>query len=645
MNVHALPDRRLLDAETALAGVIDRARSLHAFGPTVDFDAPVWNLTDIKVARPSAAKTHCLYFTRIAERETRSMEGRIAFKPAFGNLVKSIIALREHARPAGQARYRKLLQAARHLCETLENRGFDPTRLTSDDFLAAARSVEKTSSSNRNAIGRDLEYIAKFLNKNGLAKSLIVFKNPHRISRHSTKTDDASREHRAKRMPSEALIDAVIAMSDIVREKGDDRDILRAAIVEALMSAPWRINDFLMLLADCIRRDAFIDPSTGDRTDTFGVAHSGSKGADDPIKWMPSAMVEIAERALADIVRITQPARDVALWMEKHPGRAYLAEPFRLADPATQLTMYDVADALGLGSKEAATYWLRANDVPVAKRDRRFWCSLSDLESAVLRAQPKLPPGMQQRFSQYLLLVPQHYFRDDLPTIPGILTFVTDAQVGSFLQTNGKHKSVFERLEILDADGKPYVVTSHGFRHYLNTIAQDGELPQLDIARWSGRKRVEQNAAYDHTGGRQLVKRMRQMLDANAMRGGTAGAIKKLPPADRESFLKARINTAHMTDIGACIQDFSLTPCPSFGACAGCGDHLIIKGDPTHKVRAERLLVEHETMLALAKAEMDEGTRGASNWVAHNEKMVTGLRKTIAVHADKEIADGTIVQA
>jgi hypothetical protein len=70
----------------------------------------------------------------------------------------------------------------------------------------------------------------------------------------------------------------------------------------------------------------------------------------------------------------------------------------------------------------------------------------------------------------------------------------------------------------------------------------------------------------------------------------------------------------------------------------------VIKGNPIHKARTERLLAEHESMLAQAKGEMDEGTIGASNWVAQNEKMIAGLKKTIAVHDNGEIADGTVVQ-
>lgn len=643
MNIHTFPDLRLADARTSLDRLTGYARSLNVFGTAVYFDAPVWDLTDVKRAKPSQSQTHHLYFTRITPSETRSMEGRVAFEPAFGNLVKTLIALREFSNPAGHSRYRKILQAARHLYETLENRDFDPIRLLSEHFEEASLSVSNTSAHNRYQIGQDLEEIAEFVNKHALAKARIVFKSQHPRQGYGTKSDDESRAKRASRMPSEELIDAVIAMSEIVRQHGDDREVLRAAIVELLMCAPWRINELLNLLKGCVRRQVVASHAESEPAEALGFAYGGSKGADDAIKWIPTTMVEIAERAIGDIIRITQPARDVARWMEQNPGRAYLAEPFRLADPDMWMPLDDVAAAVGLASKEAATYWLKAREVKVDKRDGRCWCLLKDLEDAVLRSQPRLPVGSPP-LSEFLLLVPSHYFRDDMASLSSIVTFVTAAQIHGFLSTTGRHKSVFERLNITDAEGKPYVVTSHAFRHYLNTIAKDGELPELDIARWSGRKRIEQNAAYDHTGGRQLAKRMRELHDTAAMRGPLTETIKKLPPAEREEFLKARINTAHMTDIGACIQDWSLAPCPSHGSCAGCGDHLVVKGNAAHKARAERLLVEHESMLTQAKQEADEGTYGASDWVAHNEKLVAGLKKTIAVHDDQEIADGTVVQ-
>jgi hypothetical protein len=49
-------------------------------------------------------------------------------------------------------------------------------------------------------------------------------------------------------------------------------------------------------------------------------------------------------------------------------------------------------------------------------------------------------------------------------------------------------------------------------------------------------------------------------------------------------------------------------------------------------------------MLSQARQEMAEGTFGAGPWVEHNERLVDGLKKTLAAHADGGIADGTIVQ-
>src|SRR3546814_4835682 len=65
-------------------------------------------------------------------------------------------------------------------------------------------------------------------------------------------------------------------------------------------------------------------------------------------------------------------------------------------------------------------------------------------------------------------------------------------------------------------------------------------------------------------------------------------------PSRRESFRETVIATAHTTDIGLCINDWSLVPCPNHGSCADCGDHLVEKGNNQQKARAEVLLGENE---------------------------------------------------
>jgi hypothetical protein len=354
-------------------------------------------------------------------------------------------------------------------------------------------------------------------------------------------------------------------------------------------------------------------------------------------------MAPIADRALADIRRITEPYRQIARWMESHPGRAYVAERWRLADPDTMLSSGEVAEAVGLTDRKTGFRWLTDNGIgrrlPRARRCYR----LGDVEAVILRKQPKLPlPGT--KLSDYLFLVPRHFLRRDLSTQTHTLDFVDDQKIRDFLGRSDEAHSVFKRFDILDADGKPYRINTKCLRHFLNTLAQEGLLSQLDIARWSGRKNVGQNAAYDHTGGVQLGREMRRILEMDGMEGPIVDTVESLPPADRDAFLKGRFATAHFTSIGACVQDFSLAPCPSHGACAGCSEHLVVKGKPAHRAEAERLLDEHEAMLAQAQAETDEGTFNASVWVAHNERMVDGLKKALAVHADDGIADGTVVQ-
>ena len=243
-----------------------------------------------------------------------------------------------------------------------------------------------------------------------------------------------------------------------------------------------------------------------------------------------------------------------------------------------------------------------------------------------------------------MMIVPRNFFdaRDRIQE--HTLVFVQDQNISDFLGAREGIKSIFERLDVRNEQGEPYKIRTHALRHFLNSAAQEGLLSQLDIARWSGRKVVGENVNYDHTGGAHLGRKVREALDQEELEGALAETVQTLPPVERESFLKARFTTAHFTSIGACVQDFSLAPCPSHGACAGCSEHLVVKGKSEHRREAERLLQEHQAMLDVARSEMADGTYNATAWVQHNEKVVEGLKKTIAVHQNPTIADGTVVQ-
>jgi hypothetical protein len=229
--------------------------------------------------------------------------------------------------------------------------------------------------------------------------------------------------------------------------------------------------------------------------------------------------------------------------------------------------------------------------------ERKYRCyRLGDLEAVILRMPLKLPHP-KLKLSDFMFLVPRHFFANRAGAQIHTLTFVGDANVSDFLGGREDNKSIFVRLDVRNEEGKPYQVNTLALRHFLNTCAQEGLLSQLDIARWSGRKDVGQNATYDHTGGHHLAREMRKVLETNAMKGPVVRTVESLPPVDRKAFLKGRFATAHFTLIGACVQDFSLAPCPTHGTCAGCSEHLIVKGKAEHRGEAERLLHEHQIML------------------------------------------------
>ena len=86
--------------------------------------------------------------------------------------------------------------------------------------------------------------------------------------------------------------------------------------------------------------------------------------------------------------------------------------------------------------------------------------------------------------------------------------------------------------------------------------------------------------------------------------------------------MKTQVATAHVTEIGLCVHDWSLVPCAVHGDCAGCVEHIVEKGNAKQKTEAERQLDEVEKLLARAEAEDTEGT---SRWVAAHRRRRDGL--------------------
>jgi hypothetical protein len=203
---------------------------------------------------------------------------------------------------------------------------------------------------------------------------------------------------------------------------------------------------------------------------------------------------------------------------------------------------------------------------------------------------------------------------------------------------------LFERFGHVEKDGSPIRVRSHQLRHYLNTLAQAGGLSQLDIALWSGRANIHQNAVYDHVSDRDALA----ILDDN-----TRGNKHVLPSLTdkrravlikRDEFERLQVKTAHTTEFGFCVHDFAMLPCQLHMDCMNCDEHLCVKGDKIRNENLRRWRDETKTLLANSQAAQSQGVEGADRWTEHQSRTVARVEQVLEVYEDQTVPNGAVIQ-
>ncbi len=274
----------------------------------------------------------------------------------------------------------------------------------------------------------------------------------------------------------------------------------------------------------------------------------------------------------------------------------------------------------------------------------------SSLTAKMLMRMPKDFPFFNdiadQRYSESLIVV----FDNELTQHKTLKFVVAKVTVQEFVKwlsghDNGKQPTVFKRWEITERDGSAIAITTHAFRHWLNTTAQFRGMSELDIAKWSGRE-ASQNKAYNHVSSEETLSQIRQALDDGNTMGPMFEAARVQgvnQPVDRREFTEAQIGAALLSDFGICVHDYSLLPCQSFGDCLGCSENVFVKGDETHRAKIEKRLALTEIQLADALAAMDEKYYGVDKWVETHRRSIERMKQMLAFHDDPCIPDGTIV--
>ena len=201
-------------------------------------------------------------------------------------------------------------------------------------------------------------------------------------------------------------------------------------------------------------------------------------------------------------------------------------------------------------------------------------------------------------------------------------------------------ESIFERWGYKD---ESYRISSHQFRHYLNTLAHRGQAGELEIARWSGRASLSDNAAYNHMGEDEYVDRMRTLGVGESSKAQLIFKSKKNMPITLAELEADGDRVAHVTLYGACVHDFSMEPCQLHRDCISCREHRCIKGDDEKLNRIKELKSMNEVQLTNALEGLENGYMGADRWVQFYSAKLGRANQLIDILENPEIEDGAVI--
>lgn len=629
---------------------------LTIFGNTLNFDDNMWDISSSVEQKGSTKRTVAIFSSfefATSNNKKVTIENLIPMRAPFIDFAKAYFRYRfgiKSFKAIGS-----ILEPLRILEKALISikRNSNPHEIDNFVLDEAVRLTKKHYQEARAyRIGGMLAKIGKFLSDKRLTKVSIDWGNPIRRPQDTTRVGKKADDKRNQKMPSAAGLEV---LPEIFNTASSVHDKFTISVIALLLCAPNRINEVFILPYDCevTRKDK-------EGNLQYGLRWFPAKGAAPMIKWIIPSMTDTAKESIKRIKKITHKAREVCKWYDAHPQKLYLEPKIEYLRNKTTLNTREASYILfGLDSKnnilenrpQKASVWINQNSVPFKKDGNKLIIQFKNLEKIILKKLPKRFPYLNEelslKFSESLFVQMSNEYHSEKGTLIPIPNIINMSMINDALQGRGKILSLFERFRYIEQNGNPIKITSHQFRHYLNTLAQKGGLSQLDITKWSGRLDVQQNQAYDHVSADEMLEMVRKSIgDDNAMQGPLANIeeIKKKVVISRDEFSRLLVRTAHPTEYGICFHDYTMMPCTLHADCMNCTEHICMKGDTERTNRIIQLRDTTKMLLERAKNAQDEGTFGANRWVEHHNNALKVLNNTCTILDNKEIPNGTFIQ-
>ncbi len=634
--------RREVDAEINVQEFVSMCRNaLTVFGADLPFDDNVWDVTKAIHLKAKGGRLRAVFssWATVNDRTPTPMP------EPFLSFAKAYFRYQHSMRPTKIIGSR--IAAMRALCAALEERGVTTPNSVDVSVLNRASQLVADSFSKDVAyrVGGQLEMLATFMDDNHLAALPLHWRN--HLKRPSTDTGRVGKEfdeRRDRMLPSAYALDSLARAFRAASEPIDQVVTSAAAI---LCSAPDRVNEVLGLRVDCVVREPKPDGSMG-----YGLRFWPSKGAEPMVKWLVTSMGTVVDEALERLRTHTNEAREVAVWYEANPTSLFLPMHLEHLRKKLRLTLTEVSDVIFVTptTKASMRAWCKNHEVPIEKHDGDPCVAFADIQRVIVAMLPaRFPladPETGLRYSEALFVVRRNELHETKATFRCVIDLIDQGTISTGLGNRSEFgfRSVFDRLEFFEPDGSPIIIRSHQFRHYLNTLAQAGGMSELDIAKWSSRKDIRQNSAYNQVSDRDVQARMKELVGEEGQSFGALVVQTRVNLVPRAKFAEMKIQAAHTTDFGFCAHDYAMSPCQLHLDCTNCNDQVCLKGDECGEANVRSKYEETRVLLLEAQAAEADQTYGATPWVQHQQLTLERLAQLIQIFDDRRVAPGAVIR-
>ncbi len=524
------------------------------------------------------------------------------------DFIKAVIAHRCRARHEP----RVVRHWARVLRMVMSSTTKSPWSLSTEDFDRFLKLADWPPSVADRVLGFARLMTSEMLSTNGAITPTVASTLTQRLA------SSLAERKSGKKLPDKA---ALLELTRIVFQETPEthNDVIRFCAIRLLLLTGLRLNEVLMLPADCLRWEEHIDVVTGRPADEVGC------------------------------VRRTLRLRYFAEKSEEG-GPDVLVEA---TQAVPELFVNHVAEAVN--SASAATAALRA-------------VLRSQLAGGLLNARSderifKTTGGHVLNAADLLLLVEVGVSkrRDTSVSADAAVAPVSvNAMYLGLGAQGGRMKStLFSRYGRADAT-RSMRVKPHSLRHLMNTELFRQNVPDTLITNHFGRRTVAQSYEYDH---RTLAERLafvnlpasaqgivprgrpeelvaKMVVSGAAPTSHLAQSFKAIQAEHGDSaafaYLVANSDGFHVTPYGFCTNSFSVNPCVKHLKCFDGCKHFTASGRPEHRTTLEQLRMQLADMRAAALAK-PATTVGRRNQLEYAGRLLEGVDAALLAHAGASV--------